>query len=216
MTQYSLGRFVEFDHRSLAHPIKPLLPTVPPPRSYTWSCQRTLDQFADGACTGFAWAHELIAKPGVTKEVTNEDAKKIYHRARELDQWPGEDYEGSSVIAAAKATVEYYPDKIKAFKWAFGLDEVIQTLGYYGPVVLGINWHQGMFEPDSSGYIHATGPIMGGHAILARGVYVKLEAVKLHNSWGPDWGNNGSCMISFKDLKKLLKANGEACVPVRK
>jgi C1A family cysteine protease len=32
------------------------------------------------------------------------------------------------------------------------------------------------------------------------------------NSWGPGWGQNGRAWITFKDLDRLIKAEGEAAV----
>ncbi len=80
--------------------------------------------------------------------------------------------------------------------------------------MLGIAWTEGMSEADGDGWIHATGEIIGGHAILARGVDVDESSVLLHNSWGPDWGRKGTCRISYADLGELLDQDGEACVPV--
>jgi hypothetical protein len=81
-------------------------------------------------------------------------------------------------------------------------------------VILGVDWFNNMVDPDENGIIRASGYVLGGHAILANGVNVKKKLVRLHNSWGPDWGLNGDCFISFDDLAKLLRRNGEACVPL--
>jgi hypothetical protein len=132
-----------------------------------------------------------------------------------LDPWPGDSYEGTSVLAGIKALQSLYPHAIPEYRWAFGIDDVIDTLGYFGPLVLGVPWYDGMYEPDQNGFIHAKGKVVGGHAILARGVSISRAAVLLHNSWGQAWGPlNGDCYISFDDLNKLLHEDGEACVPV--
>jgi hypothetical protein len=105
MTNRVFGRLVQFDERSRKFPIRTLLPDKPR-RSYTWRVYTVLDQGAEGACTGFSVAHEAAARPKVVKNITNDIARQIYYRARELDEWPGEDYEGSSVLAAMKAGTE--------------------------------------------------------------------------------------------------------------
>ncbi len=68
-----------------------------------------LDQATDGACTGFGLAcviHYLLfrrrletGKGGLDRVST----RMLYHLARFYDEWPGEDYEGSSCRGALKA-----------------------------------------------------------------------------------------------------------------
>lgn len=210
-----LDRRVEFDERSRYFPITAVLPKEAiRPRSYRWACPITLDQGQEGACVGFGWSHELAARPVQIKNVTNQSAQKLYKTAQMLDDWPGEDYSGTSVIAGAKAVQQLYPGEMQGYKWAFGLEEVVATLGYFGPVVLGIHWYDKMYDPDEDGFIHVGGELAGGHCILARGVNVKAKFVILRNSWGPSWGMQGDCRISFNDLSTLLSQQGEACIPI--
>lgn len=205
-----LDRLVQFDERSRNFPVRTLV-AEKPPRSYTWACTQYLDQGREGACVGFSWTHELVAKPVPILGLTNQTAQAIYKRAQMLDQWEGESYEGTSVIAGAKAVME--AGYLKEYRWAFGLDDLILAIGYRGPAVLGINWYEGMFDTDSNGFVRVTGGIAGGHAILARGVSVRNRFVLLHNSWGSDWGMNSTAKISFEDLDRLLREQGEACIP---
>jgi Papain family cysteine protease len=210
-----LGRRIEFDDKSRKYPIRALLGTPRPLRSYTWRCLKHLDQGQEGACVGFSWTHEIIARPSEQLVFSVNEARTIYKLAQKLDPWPGEDYEGTSVLAGIKAVISRYPKVYSEYRWAFGLQDVLETIAYRGPVVLGINWYDGMIDPDDKGVIKPTGPVVGGHAILAKGISVKNKVVCLHNSWGQDWGNHGDCFISFNDLDKLLKEDGEACIPTR-
>jgi len=184
------------------------------PRSYTWPCGVVLDQGSEGACTGFAVAHEAAAWPCRVWSINNKTAREIYKRAQQIDEWPGEAYEGSSVLAAMKAGQErgWYQE----YRWAFGLDDALLSIGHKGPGVAGLSWYTGMMETDSKGFIHPTGVVEGGHAIMVRGVNVKKEYVKLHNSWGRSWGINGTCFLSFDDFGRLLKEKGEFCIPVKR
>jgi hypothetical protein len=204
-------RIVHFDEKSRNFPIRTLIGEKPR-RSYTWRCDTFLNQGSEGACTGFAVSHEAAARPVVVKGITNETARQIYRRARQLDEWPGENYEGSSVLGAIKAGTEkgWYSE----YRWAFGLEDAILALGYYGPGVAGLSWYTGMMKADSNGFIHPTGSIEGGHAILVNGVNVKKEYVRLHNSWGKSFGINGECFLSFDDFGRLLHEQGEFCIPV--
>lgn len=211
-----LDRIPFHDERSRNFPLRAMLTTAQQkaPRSYTWSCAYFLDQGQEGACTGFAVTHEAGARPVVAKRLSAAVAQDVYHRARELDDWPGENYEGSSVLGAIKAGKEkgWYGE----YRWAFGLDDLILAVGYKGPAVLGVNWYDQMFQPSANGYISASGQVAGGHAILCNGVDVKKKCFRLHNSWGTGWGVNGECFITFADMDKLLREYGEACIPIQR
>lgn len=168
---------------------------------------------------GNAWAHEAAAKPVPILGITETIALQLYHRAQDLDIYsdtPPE--EGSSVLAGAKASQER--GFLSAYRWAFGLDDLILAVGYKGPAVLGINWYEGMFDVDARGYVHVEGDIAGGHAILCNRVNIAGKFFGLSNSWGPSWGTRdawglgGTCRISFSDMERLLHENGEACIPV--
>lgn len=203
-----LDRVVQFDERSRAFPVRTVAKA---PRSYTWGCKQYLDQGREGACVGFSFAHELAARPKV-KTVSESLAREIYREAQQLDQWPGHDYEGTSVIAGAKALKAR--GYIREYRWAFGLSDLISAVGSVGPAVIGVNWYEGMFQPDRNGFIKPTGSLIGGHAILVNSVSLKLKRFKLHNSWGADWGINGGCYLSFDDMNRLLNEDGEACIIV--
>lgn len=216
-TDPRLGRLIQIDKRSLSFPVSETLEAVAKkPRSYTWRCKDFLDQGQEGACVGFAWSHELSARPSEVKGITGKSARAVYEKAKTLDPWPGEDYEGTSVLAGAKAVMQLHPGKLLEYRWAFTVDDVLRTLSYLGPVVLGINWHEGMMEVDGKGYIRRTGRNVGGHCILANGVDLRRKAIHLHNSWGKKWGVEGGAFLSFDDLERLLGEYGEACVPVRR
>ena len=69
-----------------------------------------LDQKTEGSCTGFGLAcvihyllwrqHTLLGGAGA---ITKVSTRMLYHLARFYDEWPGEDYEGSSCRGALKA-----------------------------------------------------------------------------------------------------------------
>jgi hypothetical protein len=229
----TFDRLPEFDERSRQYPIRALIDTSVTPRSYTWGCDYYNDQGQEGACVGFSWSHELAAKPKVVP-TNNSVAQEIYYRARQLDSWPGEDYDGTSVLAGAKAVMERlnHLDRplMGEYRWAFGTNDLIFAVGYKGPAVLGIDWYTNMFETDEGGYVHVDGEIAGGHAILCRGVRLvkkdrllpltldNIDRFKswflLHNSWGPNWGVNGTAKVRVAGMDELLTAGGEACIPV--
>src|SRR5688500_17268219 len=112
MSDPRLDRLPEFDPKSLRYPAPHLLMpaqlTIPLDmvRSYTWSVPVALDQGNEGACVGFSWAQEIAARPYSDASITNDYAQAIYYWARQHDAWEGESYDGTSVLAGAKAVSE--------------------------------------------------------------------------------------------------------------
>jgi hypothetical protein len=217
-----LDRVPHFDERSRSFSVADVLPSTKL-RSRTWPCAVHLDQKAEGACVGFGWSHELAAQPVVVKGVTDGTARSLYRLAQTLDDEPGEAYEGTSVLAGAKAVQQH--GFLGEYRWAFGIDDVLATLAHVGPVVLGTNWLTGMFRTQTDGRLVVAGDVAGGHCYLARGLLVSGRLgnynygeplVRIRNSWGPGWGVDGDAFIRASDLEWLLKDQGEACVPIQR
>lgn len=184
---------------------------------YNFHVEGDKSYVADGLgvhnCVGFAWTHEAVAEPEVFADLTDAHARSLYRRAQELDEWAGSEYSGTSVLAGVKAAQElgWY----ESYHWAFSIDELALGIGYKGPAVLGIAWHESMFAPGPDGFLKVEGDAVGGHAILCNGVDIEARAFRFHNSWGPSWGLGGECLIHWDDLAKLLEDDGEACLPRR-
>jgi hypothetical protein len=204
-------RRIHFDERSRMFAVRPLVEDKPL-RSYTWGVPVRLDQKAEGACVGFAWVHEFAARPKIHSLVTNTDARGVYQAAQLIDVWPETPpEEGTSVLAGAKTMKER--GYLGEYRWCFSLQDLRLTVGYLGPVVLGVWWWTQMMEPDSEGYIRVRGQREGGHAILCNGYSITKHRFKLTNSWGSGWGIGGECYVTDADMAILLEDDGEACVP---
>lgn len=209
------------------------------PRSYTWSVLDWLDQGFEGACVGFGFSHDALARPAVVSGISNTYARFLYWLIQKRDDWPGGAYpgatpfyEGTAVLTGAKVMTElgYY----SGYDWGLDARQVADGIAYTGPSILGIDWMRNMANPDSEGFIHATGEIDGGHCILAKAVKIVYKTwistwfsrkwenvdmersyITLHNSWGRNWGVDGCAKLSLADLDVLLAAGGEACFPRR-
>lgn len=185
-----------------------------------WHLNTHLNQQQEGSCTGCAATHLLMAPP-FSLDLDIKFAKGIYWEAQKIDQFPGGSYpgaspqmEGSTVVAAMKVLKN--AGHIKEYRWAFKLEELISAISNVGPAVIGIDWYEGMQSTDLFGWIKPTGKIVGGHAILVKGVNIEKQRFKLHNSWGA-WGLLGDCYLSFEDMQKLFysKNPGEFAIAVK-
>lgn len=181
------------------------------PISKQWACSIDLDQGQDGACVGFGWTHWQAADPCDKPGLTYDSAMALYHSAQAIDGNP-DPHEGSTVLAGAQVVQQ--EGVITSYKWAFSKEEIVLALGHVGPVVLGVDWYEGMFDVEPNGIIEPTGTIAGGHCILARAIDVDDMWVTLHNSWGPSWGKNGDAYITVDNLWRILVNDGESCIPI--
>ena len=223
-----LGRIPSFDERSRKFAVRELVPDKPVV-SKAWRLTYNLDQGETPQCVGYS-AEQTLHTPPLKQRIFNSDqATEIYNLARQLDEWPGEDYDGSSVLGGAKAVKQL--GFISEYRWGFGIKDTVMALCYTGPVVFGINWYNDMFDPDSKGFVIPEGGVAGGHAIECNAIrpYFKAGAktrffddldmdrsyVRLTNSWGNDWGLSGNCYLTLTDLDKLLNEQGEACFYIK-
>lgn len=210
MTQHVYDWKINLDPRSLNYKIAKRY-TALKQRSRMWKRDTWLDQGQEGACTGFGGGHAMATTPRRHKpQVTNEDARGYYHGAQRNDEWPGENYSGSSVTGLMKYLKSI--GLVLTYLWATTMDELIHAVGYLGPVVIGVDWYEGMEDVDADGFIHKTGAKVGGHCLLIGGVDIKKQAFFLYNSWGKDWGVQGGCWISFADMAALMADGGEFAV----
>lgn len=178
------------------------------------------DQKMEGACTGFALSsaitlmnrlrYQRLATPAEAPMVS---ARMLYEMAKICDEWPGEDYEGSSIRAALKGFYNngVCRDDLARYRsgetgWRLTKDQAVDArnvgLGAYyrlrpeiidyhaalneaGVVYASAKIHRGWQVPKSGG-INPSNISLGGHAFIIVG-YDK-DGFLIQNSWGKDWG----------------------------
>jgi len=182
--------------------------------------REVLDQGSEGACVGFSTTAAILASPHKNKLKDAQDfALGAYKFAQFIDVWEGEDYDGTSVLAGAK--VMHKLGMIDSYSWCFNTNDIVTALHQFGPVVLGIPWYSDMYETDKRHFVNIGGDLVGGHAIMVYGYHPRKydyatrsrgPVFYWRNSWGKEYGRNGTGYIRKKDLDTLMSQQGEACV----
>ena len=225
-----LGRVIVKDDRDEKYPMEAALPAEMPgvDYKYWWTSGWWGDQGLTPHCVAYSWLHWVEDGPVThfyedreidpTYKVGAHDAlfnpETIYKEAQVVDQWPGEDYDGTSVRAGAKILQKM--GVIKEYRWSWDFPTLKKALLTTGPVVVGSWWYSDMFYPGEDGFITPTGDKAGGHAYVLNGINVDEGFVRLKNSWGRSWGKDGYAYIKFDDMARLLEDGGEACLALEK
>ncbi len=220
----SLGRIEVIDERDKNFPLSKVLQAVEVegapvpniPKRMWWDEGWWGNQGSDPHCVAYGWMHYLEDGPVIQDNITESRSKPFYtpkdfyDLCQLHDQWPGENYAGTSVRAGAK--ILKHLGIIKAYNWAFSIDEVIKAMKFIGPMVVGTRWYSNMSSPSASGLMTPTGTMQGGHCYVINGIDVELGLLRIKNSWGRDWGINGHAFITIDDFETLLTTGGEACI----
>ena len=213
---YNFGRIEVEDSRDRSYGIAPMLMSVPQiSERFWWDDGWWGNQGTTSQCVAYSWSHWIEDGPVIQDSVVGRtkplfDTTMLYETCQKVDQFPGENYNGTSVRAGAKILKEL--GIISEYRWAFNVNEIINTLLTLGPMVVGTKWYHKMQFPSKSGIIKPRGRAIGGHAYLLNGVNVDKEYFRIKNSWGKQWGDSGHAYVSFSDFEKIFKDGGEACV----
>jgi hypothetical protein len=223
-----LGRLHAPDPRDQRYLLadEPLTDLVVRRASHLWAYfDLPLNQGNTGTCVGHGWKHFLISAPIIQSDVNAAPrAFDIYDYAIAHDEWTDNDNDtdrqyGTSVRAGAKALQAW--GYLATYRWATSVDEMANWLagldaeGRFvgGPVVIGINFYESMFDLDAEGFMRITegSPLAGGHCMCLLGWNEKRGFVYGINSWGIDWGRRGRFTMAAETLARLISEGGEVC-----
>lgn len=195
MSKFTLGRVHVPDERDKKFPMSAAIPMSAGDRTYRywWANGWWGNQGAKPHCVAYSWMHWLEDGPTTHSKTRTAgtgplfDTTKLYKEAQKIDQWPGENYDGTSVRAGAQMLRSW--GVIQSFRWAWDAATVVRALLTTGPVVVGTWWHVDMFQPKldkETGKILITpsGGKAGGHAYMLNGVNTEKGLVRIKNSWG--------------------------------
>jgi C1A family cysteine protease len=181
--------------------------------------QPCFDQGEVGSCTANAALGVLVSEPFAVagRTFTEDDAVSLYSLETRLDdtQIPGEyppDDTGSSgpwsMMALEKQGL------IKSFRHTRSAQVALRMLAD-GPISIGVPWYQSMFTPDETGRIvvDQSSELAGGHQVCVVAVDAEAKTVRIRNSWGTAWGDQGHALLSWDDLHTLFAEGGDAVQP---
>jgi C1A family cysteine protease len=216
MSGPGLGRLWVHNERDTEH-LMPRLSRAGTVTSKYWWTPEVWDQGATSQCVAYSGVRYLISNPVRNKPIS---FVELYKDCQDNDEWPGSNYDGTSVRALFK--VFKRRGLVDEYKWAFECGPAVDHLLLAGPVVFGTVWSDRMANIPKNNFLDVEpdlSRVQDGHAWCAYGVNKKkrcpdgsLGAVRAMNSWGKSWGEGGRFWVSFKDLDRLVKAEGESCV----
>ena len=186
---------------------------------------QVLDQGQEGACVGFAIAASVNRlRRARQSDAELVSARMLYEMARKFDEWPGEDYSGSSIRGGVRGfwhngvcleahwpydsanrhgdlTVER---SMKARDISLGayyrlrrdLTDYHAALNETGVICASAHVHDGWMRARG-GRIERNGGRIGGHAFAIVGY--DADGFWVQNSWGTGWGAGGYAHWSYED-----------------
>lgn len=187
-----------------------------------------LDQGSEGACTGFGLAtvaNYLLRARGQNPTADEVSAWMLYAMAKRYDEWPGENYNGSSARGAMKGWFKHglcayalwkERDPDPTLEEKRSADALARPLGAYFRVNHKdlVSMHAAISE---TGILYATARVhdgwqavksgdenieyrpgvIGGHAFAIVGF--DRRGFWIQNSWGDKWGTGGLANLSYAD-----------------
>lgn len=205
------------------------VPATRPLEHYQAHGPSILDQGQEGACTGFALAavaNYLLKTRRDSPDSALVSPRMLYEMAKRHDEWPGQDYSGSSARGAMKGWHKFGVCGDDLWPYLPGKDDPKITherledarnrpLGAYFRVnhrdlvamhsaiaETGILYatamvHDGWNSVKKDGSIPYSTPALGGHAFAIVGY--DREGFWIQNSWRDTWGKDGFARISYHD-----------------
>lgn len=213
------------DFRYLARMAMPQIATlIPKPRVRAYTLRPVLDQGMTPKCCaysaqGFLEAAPLMSKhDGLLPDI-------LYTLAQDNDEWPGANYDGTSVRGTMKALS--IMGHIKSYAWALTTQEMTTWCNHgYGTCLVGTNWYAEMSNVDRAGFMiepaSSLATPIGGHAWHVIWYDAKKGGFLMRNSWGAFYGildkrgaGTGLAYVRPEFMARLIVEAGEVACPTQ-
>lgn len=187
------------------------------------------NQGSEGTTVGFAVAYAMQAaiKSKFNRKVTL-SARGLFVTARKFDEWPGENYEGSSVsggLKGAKAVGAWLESqwpyagpapapsvkpayKVTQFRRLDAGPEALVSEMQAGRVpIVQVSATEDFDQVGADGRVVIRTPLRpaGGHSMAVIGFDQSRAEFRLANMWGTDWGDKGTLVMRDSDLKRITE-----------
>jgi hypothetical protein len=172
------------------------------PKPRYWAEGTVLNQHGADTCEAFALVGAWMSATGVDLSLRegNDLARHIYNKAVALG--------GSAPINVQRVARDL--GMVKSWAWIQSVDDIVDAVCQHGSVTMGVRANK-LFENTNGREVK--GPGSGkweGHAVVAT-AYLPFDkrsgrgpSLRLRNSWGKWWGQDGSAWMTVADLKKNL------------
>ena len=184
---------------------------------------KILNQYSSGACTGFALAGAINLLYQQAGQDIRVSPRMLYEMAKRHDEWPGEDYDGSSLRGAIKGwrnmgvcREDYWPFRMRRkgeltvrrakearshtvgayYRLRPEISHYHAALNETRVIVVSARVHQGWDDPPD-GRIEKQDKVDGAHAFAIVGY--DEQGFWLQNSWTEGWGLKGLAHWSYED-----------------
>ena len=197
----------------------------PPTRKLPWQIGPILNQGSTSECTVYAAAQQYQSAPKKhmmlegaflrsARPPVGESFTHIYNTAKDRDEWPGNNYDGTSERAVQMYLIEL--GYTKEFLFVYDEDMAREYLRTVGQLMDGTYWFSGMDRPNRHGYVEPTGFTRGGHEYVCRWYhgpkhYKYPDSYEYVNSWGRSWGVNGRFFMKA-DARRILMQQAGDCI----
>jgi len=211
-TLFGTGFIQKPDPQDANFPLGDVIGAVDDPRSQekVWQLPaHLLNQGSTNSCVGHACVHFILTAPIMSHSV---DPIALWHRAQEIDEFPGNEGTNSGTSVRAGFGVLREENLITTdYRWAANADEALRFILTRGPAVVGSKWYPGMGSPDNGMMSLSGNPGTTGHAYLLFGFSPDQDAFMMANSWGAGWGINGCAFLPYDSLDQLMQQGGVVC-----
>lgn len=177
------------------------------------------DQGNLGSCTANAALGCLVTAPYGRQGValSEADAVALYELETRMDdsQIPGEyppDDTGSTGAWSMQALMKQ--GKITNYVHTTSTHMALRMLND-GPISIGVPWYKSMFtlSDDDMIDVNPKTSLAGGHQVCIIANDTAEQKVRVRNSWGPDWGDEGHAWLTWEHLDYLLDHGGDVVQP---
>ncbi len=194
-------------------------------RAIPWRIGDILNQGDSDECVIYCYAAFRQAAPFFCKSIgwTKGMFDERYQRAKELDEIPGVNYDGTTARGAMKAAEAV--GEVNGYLWVpptNGEDITKEYLATRGTLMQGTDWPATFFAPNKHGYVEPDNapPAAMGHETLVRWYHKPThrkypDSYECVNSWGRSFGLEGRFFIKAEVFRWLhWQCGGDLVSPI--